>query len=178
MAFRLPMWFYVGHCWDSLTFFALPVELETTQAKIGQDYPRFTCRANGLRWGSFCNLWRLSIFPVMTDAFQKNTSCFILTVTFSVLTQQSQLFETLQQLGEAENPRDRTECEWNATSERVYELSTLNALSPLDSSSVFVFSPLPILGSLVGLCLRDRKPEIWKPTRFTVLSLSVTVREA
>lgn len=25
------------------------------------------------------------------------------------------------------------------------------------------FSPLPILGSLVGLCLRDRKHEIWNP---------------
>lgn len=26
---------------------------------------------NGLRWGSFCNLWRLSILPAMTDAFQR-----------------------------------------------------------------------------------------------------------
>lgn len=65
-------------------FLCSAVELETTQAKIGQDYPRwFHSSCNGLRWGSFCNLWRLSILPALGGCIQR-PSCFILTVTFSV----------------------------------------------------------------------------------------------
>ena len=51
------MWFCICHCWNASPCFVLPVGVETNQAQVGQDYPRWFTRS--------VMVWEVGVFVLV-----------------------------------------------------------------------------------------------------------------